>query len=434
MAGVVLKGQTIRFVADPFAVPPDDALAHEAKGAVWMADGHIRAVGPAAEVLAAAGPEAEVVDHGDAILAPGFVDCHVHYPQLAAIASYGTQLLEWLETYTFPAERRFEDPAHARAGAELFLDECLRNGTTSACVYPTVHPGSVDAFFEAATARGLRMACGKVLMDRNAPAFLRDDAQSGYDDSKALIARWHGRGRNVYAITPRFAPTSTEAQMAAAGALWREHPDALVQSHLSENKDEIAWALELFPDAPDYFGVYERFGLAGPGAIYGHGIHLSPRERAAIAETGTAIAHCPTSNLFIGSGLFDLKGLRTGAPAVEVGLATDVGGGTSLSIFKTMRAAYEVAQLSGFNLHPVQAWHLATVGAARTMRMADKIGNLAPGMEADVIAIDPASTPMIAQRVAAAGSIRDVLFAQIVLADDRAVAAAYIGGERAYTR
>ncbi|MEQ9125786.1 MAG: guanine deaminase, partial [Alphaproteobacteria bacterium] len=269
-------------------------------------------------------------------------------------------LLEWLETYTFPAERRFDDPDHARAGAELFLDECLRNGTTTACVYPTVHPGSVDAFFEASAARGLRMACGKVLMDRNAPAFLRDDAQSGYDDSKALIARWHGRGRNVYAITPRFAPTSTEAQMAAAGALWREHPDALVQSHLSENKDEIAWALELFPDAPDYFGVYERFGLAGPGAIYGHGIHLSPRERAAIAETGTAIAHCPTSNLFIGSGLFDLKGLRTGARPVEVGLATDVGGGTSLSMFKTMRAAYEVAQLSGFNLHPVQAWHLAT--------------------------------------------------------------------------
>lgn len=277
------------------------------------------------------------------------------------------------------------------------------------------------------------MAGGKVMMDQNAPAFLRDTAQSSYDDSKALIKRWHGYGRNAYAITPRFAPTSTPAQLEAAGALWREYPTTLMQTHLSENTDEIEWVRALYPDAPDYLGVYERYVLTGEGAIFGHAIHLQPRERDALAASGSAIAHCPTSNLFIGSGLFDLADLKIQA-GIWVGLASDVAGGTSLSMFKTMLAAYEIAQLNGYSLHPAQAWRLASLNAAETMGMADRIGNLAPGMEADLVVIDLRSTPLIAGRVNRAENLRDLLFAQIVLADERAIEATYISGIRLYQR
>ena len=430
--GVVLKGQTLRFIADPFSSPADDAIEHHERGAVWVFDGLIKAVGPASAVLAECGT-ADVIDYGDSLISAGFVDCHAHYPQLGVIASYGTQLLEWLEIYTFPAESAFSDARHARIAADFYLDECVKNGTTSASVYGTVHAVSVDAFFEAASARNMRMAGGKVMMDRNAPAFLRDTAQSSYDDSKALIERWHGNGRNAYAITPRFAPTSTPAQLEAAGALWREYPTALMQTHLSENTDEIEWVRTLYPDAPDYLGVYERYGLTGEGAIFGHAIHLQPRERDALAASGSAIAHCPTSNLFIGSGLFDLADLKIQA-GIRVGLASDVAGGTSLSMFKTMLAAYEIAQLSGYSLHPAQAWRLASLNAAETMGMADRIGNLAPGMEADLVVIDLRSTPLIAGRVNRAENLRDLLFAQIVLADERAIEATYISGIRLYQR
>ena len=428
---LVLKGQTLTFTDDPFRVGPQAAVAHRSDGAVWIEDGLIRAVGPADEILES-DPTAPVVDYGDCLIAAGFVDCHAHYPQLSIIASYGEQLLEWLEKYTFPTESAFGDPDHARAAADFFLDQGLRNGITTSCVYATVHPESVDVFFEAASLRGLRMACGKVLMDRNAPEALRDTAQTGYDQSKVLIERWHGTGRNIYAITPRFAPTSSPAQLKAAGALWKEHPDALMQTHLSENHKEIAWVADLFPDAPDYFGVYEEFGLAGPGAIFGHALHLSAREAAAIRDTGSAIAHCPTSNTFIGSGLFDMEGLRDGAQPVTVGLGSDVGGGTSLSMFATMRTAYEVAHLRGYSLHPAKAWYLASAGSAASMRLADKVGNLAPGMEADIVVVDLASTPLIARRMAGADSLWDALFAQIILADDRAIRATYAAGRMVY--
>lgn len=425
---LVLKGQVLSFAGDPFSDGPDAALRFESAGAVHMADGIIQAVGPAEEVVAGA-PGATVVDHGGHLISAGFVDCHAHYPQLPIIASYGEQLLEWLETYTFPCEAAFGDAAHARAAADLFLDEALRNGTTTASVYATVHPESVDAFFQVSEERGLRMACGKVLMDRNAPENLLDTPQSGYDQSKALAEKWHGRGRSIYAVTPRFAPTSTPEQLEAAGALWRELPGTLMQTHLSENHSEIAWVKDLFPDTTDYFGVYEKFGLVGPGAIFGHAIHLTEREGAAIRDTGSAIAHCPTSNMFIGSGFFDMAGLRDVDRPVTVGLASDVAGGTSLSMFKTMRAAYEVAQLRGHSLHPYQLWYLATLGSAQAMGIDDRVGNLAPGMEADVIVIDPASTELIARRAAEAESLRDLLFAQIILADDRAIRAVYAGGE-----
>jgi guanine deaminase len=424
-----VRGQTLRFTDDPFRVDPASALRHDADGAVVFSDGVIVAVGPAAETLA--GFPGVAVDHyPDDLILAGFVDVHVHYPQTRMIASYGKQLLDWLNTYTFPAELAFANPIHAAATAELFLDELVRNGITTAAVYGTVHPHSIDAFFTASTKRRMRMAAGKVLMDRHAPDGLMDTAQSGYDESAALIGRWHNRDRCTYVITPRFAPTSTPAQLEAAGALWKAHPDALIQTHLSENQAEIAWVKSLFPAAPDYLGVYEMHGLVGPGAIFGHAIHLTPREIELFRNSGAATAHCPTSNLFIGSGLFDMSSLRAADDPVQVGLGTDVGAGTSFSMFATMKATYEVAQLRGFSLHPAQAYWLATVGGARTLRMADRVGNLAPGLEADVIVIDPKSRPLIAARMENAGDIFDVLFAQMILADDRAIKATYVMGEK----
>ena len=430
---VIIKGQTLAFADDPFIVGADLATRFDEDGAVWIENGLIRAVGPADAIIAEVS-EVPVHDFGKDLITAGFVDCHAHYPQLPIIASYGEQLLTWLEKYTFPTETAFHDAGVAAEAASFFVDECLRNGITSSSVYATVHPVSVEVFFQIASAKNLRMACGKVLMDRNAPDDLRDTAQDGYDQSKALIDAWHGNGRNVYALTPRFAPTSTPEQLEAVGALWGEYPDILMQTHLSENPSEVAWVADLFPDAPDYFGVYERFGLAGPGAIFGHALHLTERERAAIRDTGSAIAHCPTSNNFIGSGLFDMQGLRDTDAAIPVGLATDVAGGSSLSMFATMRTAYEIAQLCGYSVHPAKAWYLATVGSATAMRMADKVGNLAPGMEADLTIIDLTSTDLICRRVARAENIWDVLFAQMILADDRAIAATYIAGEPLYRR
>jgi guanine deaminase len=428
-----LRGGTIAFKADPFLAGPVHSIAHDSDGLVVIRDGRIEAVGPANDLLPIY-PGIAVAHYPGHLIMAGFVDAHAHYPQSAIIASYGAQLLEWLNKYTFPAELAFHDAIHDGRMAELYLDECLRNGTTTACVYCTVHPASVDAFFAAAERRGMRMMAGKVMMDRNAPPGLLDTARSGYDQSKALIGKWHGRGRLGYAISPRFAPTSTFEQLEAAGALWAEHPDAALQTHYAESTREIAWVKELFPDALDYLDVYDRAGLLGAGANLGHAIHLSERERARLRETGTGISHCPTSNTFIGSGLFDLHGLA-GAPSnLPVGLATDVGGGSSFSMLATMRCAYEIAQLRGRSLHATEAFYLATLGSARAMRLEKTIGNLAAGFEADIVVIDPASRPLIAERVARANSIADVLFAQMILGDDRSIRAVYIAGDLASSR
>ncbi len=426
-----LKGQTLSFKDDPFVVGPDASIIHHTDGAVWIKDGLIERVGPASDILKNSNG-APIIDYGDKLITAGFIDAHAHYPQLPIIASYGEQLLEWLKKFTFPTESKFGDPDYAEAASNFYLDECLKNGTTTASVYATVHPQSVDAFFKASTARGLRMACGKVLMDRNAPDNLSDTAESGYEQSKALIEKWHGIGRNVYAITPRFAPTSTPEQLQSAGALWREYPGTLMQTHISESHNEINWVSELFPDAPDYYGVYEQYGLTGPGAIFGHAIHLNERERAALRQSGSALAHCPTSNTFIGSGLFDLQNLRDCATPHIVGLATDVAGGSSMSMFSTMRSAYEVAQLRGYSLHASKAWYLATIGSAKAMCLDHKIGNLAAGFEADITIIDLNSTPLIKNRMSSVDTFWDALFAQIILADDRAIAATYAGGQLVY--
>jgi guanine deaminase len=428
-----IRGQTLAFKADPFEVAPEEAVRFDSDGAVIVADGRIEEVGPAHEVLPRH-PGIEVANYPGHLVMAGFVDCHVHYPQTGIIASYGAQLLEWLNTYTFPEELKFVDPVYARAVAETFLDETLRNGTTTTSIYCTVHPQSVDAIFEAAQARGLRMAAGKSMMDRNAPAGLLDTPQKAYDDSEELIRRWHGRDRLTYVVTPRFSATSSDAQMAAMGALWQAHPTTLMQTHISENEAEIAWIKQLFPNARDYLDTYERVGLIGPGANFGHAIHLEQREIDRLRETGSGISHCPTSNLFIGSGLFDLAGLRLSARPIPVGLGTDVGGGSSFSMLATMRAAYEVAQLRGASLHPIRAFWLATLGSAAVMRMASNIGNLAAGYDADMIVIDLKSKAVIAQRMARATSIAEMLFVQMILGDDRTIAATYAGGRLVHRR
>ena len=424
MSEHLLLGQTLAFVGDPFRVPLAEATRHERRGGVLIRDGRIAETG-SADALRAAHPQVPVTDHGEALITAGFVDAHAHYPQTAIIASWGKRLIDWLNSYTFPEEMRFGDPDHAAMVARTYFDLVLANGTTTSVSYCTIHPESVDAWFGEAGRRGLRAVGGKTCMDRDtAPTGLRDTAASAYDDSKRLLRKWHGRGRLSYAITPRFSPTSSEAQLDALGALWAEHADCLMQTHLSEQTDELEWAAALYPDARDYLDTYEAHGLLGPGAVYGHAIHLTERERARIAEVDAAVVHCPTSNAFIGSGFFDID-LAT---RLRVGLATDTGGGSSFSMLRTMASAYEIGQLRGRPIHPAQLWWLATQGSARALRMEHLIGNLAPGIEADLVVIDLASTQAIAQRVARAGDFWEALFPTIMMGDDRALREVWIGG------
>lgn len=422
----LLLGQVLSYAGDPFA----EGLAaarHLTHGAVLIEDGRIRAVGPA-DTLRAAHPQARVTDYGRHLISAGFVDAHAHYPQTAIIASWGKRLIDWLNLYTFPEEMRFADPDYAALIAARYFDLTLANGTTSVCSYCTIHPASVDAFFAAAARRGQRVWAGKTCMDRNAPEGLRDTAASAYDDSKRLLAKWHGAGRASYVITPRFSPTSTPEQLSAMGALWAEHPDCLMQTHLSEQTDEIAWVRSLYPSARDYLDTYEAHGLLGKGGLYGHAIWLEEREKSRLSEVDASLIHCPTSNTFIGSGLFDMGGLK--AAGHRVGLATDTGGGSSFSMLRTMAAAYEVGQLRGRALHPAELWWLATQGSAQSLHAADRIGNIAPGMEADLVVIDLSSTPAIAQASARAEDIWQALFPTIMMGDDRATHAVWVAGQK----
>ncbi|OWU83301.1 guanine deaminase [Oceanicola sp. 22II-s10i] len=427
MAETLICGRVLTFSGDPFAVPVTEAAHVDTQGAVLVRDGLIAAVGPAAR-LKADYPQAQVEDMGQALILPGFVDAHVHYPQTAIIASWGKRLIDWLNSYTFPEEMRFADPAYASEIAARYFDLITDAGTTSVCSFCTIHPESVEAFFAEALKRGQRVAGGKTCMDRNAPDGLRDDVQRAYDDSKALLEAWHGKGRITYAVTPRFSPTSTPEQLEAVGALWGEHPDCLMQTHLSEQTDEVAWVADLYPEARDYLDTYEARGLLGPGALFGHAIYLTDRERDRLREAGAAVVHCPTSNTFIGSGLFDMAGLKGSGQIV--GLATDTGGGSSFSMLRTMAAAYEVGQLRGTPLHAAQLLWLATEGSAQAMRQSGVIGRLAEGAEADIIALDLASTPAIAQRSVRAGDIWEEVFPTIMMGDDRAVSGVWIAGRR----
>ncbi|MEP5760124.1 MAG: guanine deaminase [Litoreibacter sp.] len=421
----LLLGQTLHFSGDPFSQPWQEVAHHNTHGAVLIENGLIKAVGDADDFRT---NDVEVIDHGTKLITAGFVDAHVHYPQTAMIASWGKRLIDWLNTYTFPEEAKFRDPAYAAEISRMFFDLSLSHGVTTQASFGTVHPNSVDSFFKEAQSRGLRTLTGKTCMDRNAPDDLRDTAQTAYDDSKALLEKWHGVDRLGYVITPRFTPTSTREQLEALGALWSEHPECLMQTHLSEQTEEIAWVRDLVPEARDYLDTYARTGLLGARGLYGHAIHLEPRERDVLRDTGAALAHCPTSNTFIGSGLFDM--MRTRRDGISVGLATDVGGGSSFSILRTMAAAYEVGQLSGSAIHPAQLMWWATAGSAKALHLQDQIGNLSAGMEADLIVLDLASTPEIDQRQARAQDIWEAVFPTIMMGDDRAIAQVYVSGNR----
>lgn len=427
----LLIGRTLTYTDDP-AVAGGEAVRYEERGAVAIGDdGRIAWAGALAD-LPAAHAALPREDFGHRIITAGLVDAHIHFPQYRMLAAPGRDLLDWLERFTFPEEGRFADRSHAEAAAEIFLDRLFANGTTAALVFSSVHAQAADALFAAAEARGMALATGKTLMDRNAPAGVRDDPETGGRESAALIARWHGRGRLRYAISPRFAITSTEAQLAVAGDLLRAHPDCLMQTHLSESRREIDTVAALFPNDRDYTAVYDRFGLIGPTSLFAHGIHLSEAECARLSASGSAVVHCPTSNTFLGSGLFDLDHLGDARRPVRFGLATDIGGGTSYSMLATMGEGYKVAMLKGRRLSGTRALYLATLGNARLLNMDAEIGSLAAGRYADLVVLDPRATPVMAARDDLSESLEDRLFALAVLGDDRAVAATYVAGREVF--
>lgn len=406
-----------------------EAVHHDPDGLLVVEDGIVLARG-AYDAIIARFPDVPVEDHRGRLMVPGFVDTHIHYPQTERIAAYGLQLLGWLEEHIFPAERAFANIAHARGVAEFFLDELLRHGTTSALVFATVHSASVDALFEGASLRNMRIASGKVLMDLG-PDGLRDTPGTARADSEALIARWHGKGRLTYAVTPRFALTSSDAQLGVAGDVLAAHPGVLMHTHMSENIDEIAAVLGRFPQAADYLDVYDRFGLVGDRSILAHGVHLSDRECCRLGQSGAGVALCPTSNLFLGSGLFDLA--QMDAHGVAVGLGTDVGAGTTFSMLSTMGEAYKVCQLRGNPLDPFRALYLATAGGAAMLGMGAQVGGLTVGQEADFLLLDDKATPLSARRCANL-PLAERLFAMQIMGDDRFIARTYVAGHLAHDR
>ena len=428
MTRTILRGRTLTFRRKPEARDDHGSYVYEEDGALLLGDGKILAAGDFASVRAGAA-DATVIDHRPHLIVPGFIDPHIHFPQMQVTASYAANLLEWLNTYTFVEEQRFADAGHASRFAGLFFDELLRHGTTTASAFCSVHAGSADAFFEEAVRRDLLMIGGKVMMDRNAPAALTDTAQTAYDDTLASIRRWHGKGRAHVAITPRFAITSTPAELEAAGALALEFPDLHVQTHLSENDAEITYTLELYPEAKDYTDVYARYGLLGPRTLLGHAIHLSEREMGAIAEARAIAVHCPTSNLFLGSGLFDLEGLTR--HGVRTAIATDIGGGTSYSMLRTLDEAYKIQQLRKHRLPPVESFWWATRGNAEALGLETRIGTLDAGTDADIVVLDARATSAMAIRMETVGTLEEELFLLQTMGDDRSVRAVYVAGRPA---
>ena len=425
------RAPIVHCLEDPGEQSTPSAYEHFADGLLVVADGHVEALGDAGKLLQTLGDDVLVTEYPDKLIMPGFIDCHVHYPQLDIVGSYGEQLLDWLNRYAYPAEAQFADPDHAREVAGAFVEQLLLNGTTTALVFGTVHPHSADAIFEAAAARDMRLIAGKVLMDCHCPEELRDDAESAYRDSKALIEKWHNQGRLGYAITPRFALTSSAEQLAAAGRLAGEHPDVWIHTHLAENRGEVDEIERLFPARRSYLDVYEYYGLLRQRAVFAHCLYMDDVDRASMAAAGGAAAFCPTSNLFLGSGLFDLPAMR--AANIRCGLGTDVGGGTSLSLLKTASEAYKVLHLQDHTLPAMRALYLATLGAAEALYVDEHIGNFLPGKEADFVVLDPAGSSLTARRAAAAATIEEALFALLTLADDRHVAATYVSGQLQHT-
>ncbi len=423
------RASILHCLGDPGEQADASAVQYFADGLLIVEDGYVAALGEAEALAAGLADDIELVDHSGKLIVPGFIDCHVHFPQVDIIGSYGEQLLDWLARYAYPAEEAFTDADHAHAVADFFIDELLRNGTTTALVFPTVHPQSVDAIFAAADKRGMRMLSGKVLMDQNCPETLRDDPGSAYHDSRQLIEKWHGKNRLGYAITPRFAITSSEAQLRAAGKLAAEFPDVHVHTHLAENHDECELIAQQFPWSRSYFDVYEQLGLVRERSVFAHCLHLDDQDRMQLAKRGAAIAFCPTSNLFLGSGLFDLRGARE--CGIRTGIATDVGGGTSLNMFRTLSDAYKVLQLQGQTLPAFSALYLATLGAANALYLDDRIGNFIAGKEADFVVIDYAASSITRRRLSQCVDIAERLFSLLTLGDDRSIAATYVLGKPA---
>ena len=401
-------------------------------GVLLIENGKVRDIGPATHFEQQGFDLGNCDERLDQLLIPGLIDTHVHSPQIDVIGSHGEQLLDWLQKYTFPAEARFADEAYAASAAAEFIDYLLESGTTTAMVFVTSHLQATDALFEAADNRGMRLIAGKVLMDQNAIPALHDTADSGYADSEALIRKWHGKNRLGYAITPRFAGSSSSEQLAAAGKLHLQYPDTWVQTHLSENLQEIEWTSRVHPGASDYLNVYEQHGLLSDRSFFGHCLHLSDGEVQRLADAGGRAAFCPSSNLFLGSGLFEMGRLKSAG--ISVSLATDVGGGTSLSMLRTMADAYKVCQLKGYSLSAMEAFSMATLGSAEALQLDHAIGNLAPGKEADFTILDPRCSPLLARRVAQANSIEEELFIYMMLAGTQAIAATYVAGVEQYTR
>lgn len=425
------RGAILHSLADPAEVGIEASYAYFEDGILLVEDGKVREVGHATDLLPRL-PGVALTHYENALITPGFIDTHIHYPQTGMIGAYGEQLLDWLNTYTFPTEMRFANKAHASEVADVFLKELLRNGTTTALVFGSVHKESVDAFFEAASALNLRMIAGKVLMDRNAPEALTDTVESGYADSRELIERWHGKGRLHYAVTPRFAPTSTPAQLAMAGQLLQEYPDLYLHTHLSENRQEIEWVKQLFPQNSGYLDVYDKHQLTGPRSVFAHSVHLCDAECERLAETGSAVAFCPTSNLFLGSGLFDLR--RMEQHKVRVGLGTDIGAGTSFSQLRSLSEAYKIMQLQGQKLDPFKSLYLATLGSARALYLDERIGNFAAGKEADFVVLDYRATPLIDYRLQQSSNLAERLFALITLGDDRVIKETFAAGQSVHRR
>lgn len=422
------RGEILHFLADPAKVAEEESYQYFEDGLLVINNGLVENVGHAAELLADLSTDIEVTQYDNGLIMPGFIDTHVHYPQSEMIASYGEQLLEWLENYTFPEEKQFADIEHGKRVAEFFLTQLLDSGTTTALVFGTVHKESVEAFFTVAQQKKLRMICGKVLMNQNCPDYLQDTAESGYTDSKALIEKWHNTDRLQYAVTPRFAPTCSTEQLNKAGELLKEYPDVYLHTHLSENKDEIAWVSELFPESDGYLDVYDKSSLLGRRSVFAHGVHLHDNECQRLGETDSAIAFCPTSNLFLGSGCFNLK--QAEEFDVNVGLGTDIGAGSSFSMLTTLNEAYKTQQLRGDKLSPYKSLYLSTLGGAISLDLEGTIGNFTKGAEADFIVLDYQATPLMDVRIKRCKNLTEKLFVLSMLGDDRHVKATHIMGER----
>lgn len=429
------RSSFLDFVDDPFYLPPTKCVRYIADGLLVLENGNVKELG-SYKSLQAKYAGISITAYPEMLCMPGFVDTHIHFPQTETIAAYGEQLLEWLNKYTFPTEQKFKDKAYAQKVAAIFLDELLKNGTTTALVFAAVYPESVEAFFEAACQRNLRMIAGKVMMDRNAPDLLQDTPESSYQQSKQLIQKWHKKGRLLYAVTPRFAITSSDEQLHLAGKLLDEFPDVYLHTHISENQSEVEWVDKLFPQCNGYLDVYDRAGLVRDRSVFAHGVHLTDNEFQRLSEAKAAIAFCPTSNLFLGSGLFNLERAKSIEHPVKLGLGTDVGAGTSFSMLQTALEAYKVAQLRRQKLSPFQALFLATLGGARALNLDSKIGNFDSGKEADFIVLDLRSTRLMAFRndnvtPTSIAALAEKVFTLIVLGDDRAICATYIMGELA---